>query len=153
MFKDITPLLADPVAFNAVLDRIAAHFSEQNVSVIVGIESRGFIFGAALAAKINASFVPVRKPGKLPAAKDRVEYSLEYGTDALEMHKDSIKPGQRVLVVDDVIATGGTVAAAVELVSRQGGKAVGAAFAIELTFLNGRARLPAGVECFAVLSY
>ena len=153
MFKDITPLLADPKAFNEILDRIGEHYSKQNVTVIVGIESRGFIFGAALAAKINASFVPVRKPGKLPAAKDRVEYSLEYGTDALEMHKDSIKPGQRVLIVDDVIATGGTVAATIELVRMQGGNPVGVAFAIELSFLHGRARLPAGVDCFAVLTY
>lgn len=154
MFKDITPLLADPTAFAMVLDRIANHFSGPRAfDVVVGIESRGFIFGAALAARTSTSFVPVRKPGKLPAAKDRVEYSLEYGTDALEMHKNSLHAGNRVLVVDDVIATGGTVRAAIDLVQLQGGKVIGTAFAIELGFLGGRKRIPEGVEVFSVLSY
>lgn len=154
LFKDITPMLSNPPAFAAVLDRIAAHFSGPRAfDTVVGIESRGFIFGAALAARTATSFVPVRKPGKLPAAKDRVEYSLEYGTDALEMHKHSLTSANRVLVVDDVIATGGTVSAAIELVKLQGGTVVGTAFAIELSFLGGRARIPAGVEVYSVLSY
>ncbi len=153
VFKDITPLLANPRAFNTVLDLMAEHYIGHGVDVIVGIESRGFIFGAALAAKMMASFVPVRKPGKLPAKVDRVEYSLEYGKDALEMHRDSIAPGAKVLVVDDVIATGGTAAAAIELAQRQGGEVIGTAFAIELKFLEGRRRLPEGLEVFAVLAY
>jgi adenine phosphoribosyltransferase len=154
LFKDITPLLASPDAFATVLDRIATHFEGPLAfDTVVGIESRGFIFGAALAARTATAFVPVRKPGKLPAAKDRVEYSLEYGTDALEMHKHSIAPGKRVLVVDDVIATGGTVGAAIDLVKLQGGAVVGVAFAIELGFLGGRKRLPPEIECYSVLSY
>jgi adenine phosphoribosyltransferase len=153
LFKDITPLLADPKAFLTVLDLIAEHFAGRGIETIVGIESRGFIFGAALAARTQASFVPVRKPGKLPAATDRVTYDLEYGTDALEMHKNSIRPHARVLVVDDVVATGGTAAAACELVKRQGGIVDGLAFAIELAFLDGRKKLPRDVEIYSVLTY
>jgi adenine phosphoribosyltransferase len=153
MFKDITPLLADPRAFTTVLDLIAERFAGKGVDTVVGIESRGFIFGAALAARTMASFVPVRKPGKLPAATDRVAYALEYGTDALEMHKNSLRPGAKVLVVDDVVATGGTAAAAIELSKRQGGHVVGVAFAIELTFLNGRTKLPRDIDVFSVLTY
>ncbi|MDP3276365.1 MAG: adenine phosphoribosyltransferase [Deltaproteobacteria bacterium] len=154
VFKDIAPLLASPDAFGAVLDAMAAHFSgPRGFDAIVGIESRGFIFGAALAARTRSSFIPVRKPGKLPGAKDRVEYALEYGTDALEMQRDVLTPGQRVLVVDDVIATGGTVGAAIKLIRRQGGVVVGAAFAIELSFLEGRKRLPADTECFSLITY
>lgn len=153
MFKDITPLLADPAAFNTVLDLLAERFAPKGFDAVVGIESRGFIFGAALAAKTMTSFVPVRKPGKLPYAKDRVEYALEYGTDALEMHKDSIAKGARVLIVDDVIATGGTARAAAELVTRQGGVVAGYAFAIELTFLAGRSKLAADVDVYAALVY
>jgi len=152
LFKDITPLLADPRAFTTCLDLIAERYAGERVDTIVGIESRGFIFGAALAARALASFVPARKPGKLPSASDRVEYSLEYGTDALEMHKGAISRGARVLVIDDVIATGGTAWAATELVRRQGGEIVGAAFVIELAALEGRKRL-APVESFAVLQY
>jgi adenine phosphoribosyltransferase len=153
VFKDITPLLADPRAFTTVLDLIAEHFAGRGVDTVVGIESRGFIFGAALAARTMASFVPVRKPGKLPAATDRVSYALEYGTDALEMHKNSLRPGAKVLVVDDVIATGGTAAAAIELARRQGGHVVGVGFAIELTFLAGRAKLPRDIDVYPVLTY
>jgi adenine phosphoribosyltransferase len=154
LFKDITPLLANPDAFATVLDRISAHFSGPRAfDAVVGIESRGFIFGAALAARTSTAFVPVRKPGKLPAEKDRVEYSLEYGSDALEMHKRSLAPEARVLVVDDVIATGGTVRAAIDLVCMQGATVVGAAFAIELSFLDGRRRIPADVEVFSVLRF
>jgi adenine phosphoribosyltransferase len=153
VFKDITPLLADPRAFCTVLDLIAEHYAGRGIDTVVGIESRGFIFGAALAARTTASFVPVRKPGKLPAATDRVTYALEYGTDALEMHRDSLRPGARVLVVDDVIATGGTAGATIELVKRQGGHVVGLAFAIELSFLEGRRRLPREVDVYSVLTY
>jgi adenine phosphoribosyltransferase len=152
LFKDITPLLADPEAFVTCLDLMAEHFAKHRPDAIVGIESRGFIFGAALAARMTASFVPVRKPGKLPWKADRVEYALEYGTDTVEMHVDAIAKGAKVLVVDDVIATGGTAWAATELVKRQGGELVGAAFAIELAFLNGRARLD-GMDVFSILRY
>ena len=141
LFKDITPLLADPRAFHITLDLLAERFIGERVDAIVGVESRGFIFGGALAARLNASFVPVRKPGKLPAKADRVAYELEYGKAELEMHLDSIKSGANVVVVDDVIATGGTAVAAAELSRRQGGKVLGFAFVIELDFLGGRKRL------------
>jgi adenine phosphoribosyltransferase len=153
LFRDITPLLADPRGFTTVLDLMAEHYAGAGVDAIVGIESRGFIFGAALAARMTSSFVPVRKPGKLPAATDRVTYALEYGTDALEMHKNALSPQARVLIVDDVIATGGTAAAAAELVRRQGGHVAGFAFAIELTALRGRARLPREVEVYSIITY
>jgi len=152
MFKDITPLLANPRAFHIVLDSIAERFLEQHVDAVVGIEARGFIFGGALAARLNASFVPARKPGKLPAAADRVAYKTEYSVAELEMHKGSIREGSRVLVVDDVLATGGTARAAADLVNKQNGHVVGYAFVIELSFLNGRERLmPVPVE--SVLTY
>jgi adenine phosphoribosyltransferase len=141
LFKDITPLLADPKAFHIVLDAIAEHFVGEHIDAIVGIESRGFIFGGALAARLNASFVPVRKPGKLPYRVDKVSYSLEYGESELEMHRDSLKEGARVLVVDDLLATGGTAAAAGELVHRQGAYVAAYAFVVELESLGGRERL------------
>ncbi|MCK6591740.1 MAG: adenine phosphoribosyltransferase [Polyangiaceae bacterium] len=141
LFKDITPLLADPRAFHISLDLLAQRFIGEHVDVVVGVESRGFIFGGALSARLNASFVPVRKPGKLPSKTDRVAYKLEYGEAELEMHTDSIKAGSSVIVVDDLLATGGTAAAAAELARRQGGKVVGFAFVVELDFLGGRARL------------
>jgi adenine phosphoribosyltransferase len=141
LFKDITPLLADPRAFHIALDLLAQRYIGERVDVVVGVEARGFIFGGALAARLNASFVPVRKPGKLPARADRVAYKLEYGEAELEMHEGSIKAGANVVVVDDVLATGGTAAAAVELARRQGGDVVGLAFVVELDFLRGRARL------------
>ncbi|WP_437290788.1 adenine phosphoribosyltransferase [Sorangium sp. So ce406] len=141
LFKDITPLLADPRALHITLDLLAQRHIGEHVDVVVGVESRGFIFGGALSARLNASFVPVRKPGKLPAATDRVAYELEYGTAELEMHKGSIKPGARVLVVDDLLATGGTAAATAELARKQGGEVVGFAFVVELDFLGGRALL------------
>ncbi|MGA7123330.1 MAG: adenine phosphoribosyltransferase [Polyangiaceae bacterium] len=147
VFKDITPLLASPRALHIVLDGIAERFIGEHVDAIVGIEARGFIFGGALAARLNASFVPVRKPGKLPAAVDRVEFVTEYSRDALEMHKGSLREEARVVVVDDVLATGGTAAAAAELVHRQGGYVLGYAFVVELSFLGGRERLlPVRVE-------
>ncbi|HEV8547881.1 MAG TPA: adenine phosphoribosyltransferase [Polyangiaceae bacterium] len=141
LFKDITPLIADPKAFHIVLDAIAHHFVGERVDAVVGVESRGFIFGGALAARLNASFVPVRKPGKLPYRTDKVSYSLEYGEAELEMHRDSLKEGAAVLVVDDLLATGGTAAAAGELVHRQGAFVVAYAFVIELVSLGGRERL------------
>jgi len=141
LFRDITPLLADPKAFHIVLDAIAHHFVGERVDAVVGVESRGFIFGGALAARLNASFVPVRKPGKLPYRTDKVSYSLEYGETELEMHRDSLREGSAVLVVDDLLATGGTAAAAGELVHRQGAFVVAYAFVIELCSLGGRERL------------
>lgn len=141
LFKDITPLLADPKGFHIVLDSLAQRFIGEHVDVVVGIESRGFIFGSALAARLNASFVPVRKSGKLPAAVDRVSYELEYGTAELEMHKDSISDGAKVLVVDDLLATGGTAQATAELVRKQGGYVAAFAFVVELDFLGGREKL------------
>src|SRR5688572_17231187 len=141
LFKDITPLLADPRAFHIALDLLAQRFIGEHVDVVVGVESRGFIFGGALAARLNASFVPVRKPGKLPAKTDRVAYKLEYGEAELEMHEGSIASGANVIVVDDLLATGGTASAAAKLARNQGGAVVGFAFVVELDFLSGRARL------------
>ena len=150
LFKDITPLLASPAAFAESLERMIEPFSD--LSAIVGIESRGFIFGAALAARLDVGFVPVRKPGKLPHETERVEYELEYGTDALEIHRDAVGPSDRVLIVDDVIATGGTAAATVELTRGCGAQVVGCAFLIELEFLRGRDKL-GDVPVHSVLRY
>jgi len=152
LFRDITPMLGDPQAFTACVELLAERFADQRLDAIVGVESRGFIFAAALATRMKVSFVPARKPGKLPAATDKVSYALEYGTDSLEMHKDAIRAGARVLLVDDLIATGGTAWAAIELATRQGGHVVSAAFVIELTALGGAARI-APVEAFSLLKY
>jgi adenine phosphoribosyltransferase len=141
LFRDITPLLADPKGFHIVLDMIAHRFVGEHIDAVVGIESRGFIFGGALAARLNASFVPVRKPGKLPFRTDKVSYSLEYGEQELEMHRDALAEGTQVLVVDDLLATGGTAAAAGELVHRQGAEVHAYAFVVELKSLGGRERL------------
>ncbi|MCL2448326.1 MAG: adenine phosphoribosyltransferase [Polyangiaceae bacterium] len=147
LFRDITPLLASPRALHIVLDGIAERFIGEHIDAIVGIEARGFIFGGALAARLNASFVPVRKPGKLPAAVDRVDIVTEYSRDSLEMHKKSLREEARVVVVDDVLATGGTAKAAAELVNRQGGYVIGYAFVVELSALGARERLlPTRVE-------
>lgn len=152
LFKDITPLLADPRAFHIVLDSIAERFIGEHVDAVVGVEARGFIFGGALAARLNASFVPARKPGKLPSKSDKVSYKTEYSTADLEMHVESLKKGARVLIVDDVLATGGTARAAAELVTRQGGEVLAYAFVIELSFLKGRPVIaPGRVE--SVLTY
>jgi len=142
-FKDITPLLANGAAFHALIEELAERYRDEEFDAVVGIESRGFIFGAALAARMGVGFVPVRKPGKLPASVIREEYSLEYGTDALEIHRDSFAKGARVLVVDDVLATGGTLAAAARLVERAGGEVCALFCVIELAFLGGRAKLGA----------
>jgi adenine phosphoribosyltransferase len=152
VFKDITPLLADPNTFNLCLDSTAAHFDSVTLDAIVGIESRGFIFGAALASRMRIAFIPARKPGKLPYRKTRVEYDLEYGSDALEMHEDAIKQGDKILIVDDLLATGGTAWAACELVRLLGGSVVAASFVVELSFLAGRQRLHP-VEVFSLVQY
>jgi adenine phosphoribosyltransferase len=152
LFKDITPLLQDAAAFHASLDRLAAHYAGSGIEMVVGVESRGFIFGAALAYLLNCGFVPVRKFGKLPHQTVSVEYSLEYGTNVVEMHTDAIRPGQRVLIVDDLLATGGTVSAAMELVEKLGGHIAGIAFLVELTFLKGREQL-GGHDVFALIKY
>jgi adenine phosphoribosyltransferase len=141
LFKDITTLLKDAPAFRAVVDMLAGRYANERVDVVVGIESRGFIFGGALAHQLQAGFVPVRKLGKLPGKTIEVEYELEYGRDALAVHEDAIKPGQRVLAVDDLLATGGTMAATLRLIQQLGGKVVGVAFMIELGFLKGREKL------------
>jgi adenine phosphoribosyltransferase len=146
LFKDITPLLADPRAFHITLDLFAERFIGEHVDVVVGVESRGFIFGGALAARLNASFVPVRKPGKLPYKTDSVAYALEYGEAVLQMHVDSIQAGAKVLIVDDLLATGGTAAAAATLTKRQGGVVSGFAFVVELDFLGGRQKLADATE-------
>lgn len=141
VFKDITTLLQEPAALRAVVDRFAAHYREQDIDAVVAIESRGFIFGGALAYQLDASFVPVRKAGKLPAKTLQVAYYLEYGTAEVELHLDALEPGQRVLILDDLLATGGTAAAAVQLVEKLGATVVGIAFVIELDFLHGRQKL------------
>jgi adenine phosphoribosyltransferase len=141
IFKDITPLLLDPRRFRRAVELMAAPFGGSEVKRVVSIESRGFLLGAPIALTLEAGLVPIRKPGKLPAARGRVEYALEYGTDALEMHRDAVSQGDRVLIVDDVLATGGTAEAAAKLVRAQGAHVVGFTFLIELDFLHGRERL------------
>jgi adenine phosphoribosyltransferase len=138
VFKDITPLLADPVAFSSVIDEIVVHFGRGNVDKVVGIEARGFILAAPVAYHFGAGFVPVRKAGKLPHETEAEEYALEYGTATIEIHRDAIRAGERVIVVDDVLATGGTARATARLIERLGGKVIGIACLMELTFLNGR---------------
>src|SRR5690606_3157493 len=152
LFKDITPILADPDLFACVIDHLVAVNGGEAIDRVVGIESRGFLFAAPLALRLGAGFVPVRKPGKLPYRTVRIEYALEYGNDALEVHEDAIRPGDRVLLVDDLLATGGTAAAAAQLVERLGGRVVGAAFVVELGFLGGRARL-AGVPVRTIVTF
>ena len=152
LFKDITTLLKDGPAWASVIDHLASKYHTVMVDVVVGVESRGFIFGGALAHQLKAGFVPVRKRGKLPARTIEEEYALEYGRDVLAIHEDAIRPGQQVLVVDDLLATGGTMAATLRLVERLGGKVVGAAFLIELAFLKGRERLP-GYDLESLIVY
>lgn len=147
VFKDITPVLLDPHLFSQAAEAMAGPFGEAGITRVVAIESRGFMFGAPIALRLGAGLVPVRKPGKLPGARERVEYALEYGTDALEMHADAIGPGDRVLVVDDVLATGGTAEAAARLVETRRAALAGFSFLLELEFLEGRRRLaPRRVE-------
>jgi len=149
-FYDITPILQDAEGLRAAVDRIATPFKQDGIDLIVGIESRGFIFGAAVAERLGAGFAPVRKPGKLPSTTSRIDYDLEYGTDALEIHDDAVAKGQRVLIVDDLLATGGTARAAVDLVKKVGGVVQGVSVFIELVALNGRQKLD-GEHVHAVL--
>ncbi len=151
-FYDITTLLKDPQGWRATIDALKSHYNGTKVDVVVGVEARGFFFAPAMAYALGAGFVPVRKPGKLPAETETVEYALEYGTDRLQMHKDAVRPGQRVLIIDDVLATGGTAAAVAELVEKVGGEVLGLGFLIELDFLNGRKKLE-GREVFSLLHY
>jgi adenine phosphoribosyltransferase len=152
LFYDITTVLKDRVGMAMLIDRLAEHYIERKIDLVLGIEARGFIFGPALAYRLNAGFVPVRKPRKLPAPVARVTYDLEYGSDTLEIHLDAIQPGQRVLLVDDLLATGGTMEATLKLVKQLGGEVVGLAFAIELDFLHGRDRFPEQ-DVFSLLHY
>ena len=152
LFYDITTLLKDRCGFRAVIDGLRQHYQNARVDTILGIEARGFIFAPALAYALGAGFVPVRKPKKLPAARVSVEYDLEYGTDSLEMHRDAIDDGHRVLIVDDLLATGGTAAAAARMVRNVGGEVAGIGVVIELSFLNGRQRL-ADYDVFSLLQY
>jgi adenine phosphoribosyltransferase len=152
LFYDITPLLNDPQGFRDMIDALSSPYAGKGVEQVVAIESRGFILGGAVANTLNAGFVPIRKQGKLPSKTHREDYALEYGTDCLEIHCDALQPGQKVLLVDDVLATGGTAKAAAGLIRRLGGDLVGLSFLIELGFLNGRAKL-ADEPVFSVLQY
>ncbi|MFB3041846.1 MAG: adenine phosphoribosyltransferase [Candidatus Poribacteria bacterium] len=151
-FKDITTLLIDGPAFREAVDLLAERFQNQEIKKVVGIESRGFVFGSVIAYKWGVGFVPVRKPGKLPAETISEEYDLEYGTDSLEIHRDAITPGEKVLIVDDLLATGGTAQATVNLINRLGGEIAGIAFLIELSFLNGRQKLN-GYDVLSLMEY
>lgn len=152
LFRDVTPLLRDPGGLSQVVDALAERYRGQGIDVVAGIESRGFLFGAPVALALGTGFVPIRKLGKLPAEKVTREYALEYGTNSLEVHRDAVKPGERVLLVDDLLATGGTARAAASLVEDLGGTVVETAFVIELAFLNGRAALD-GRPVHALLTY
>jgi adenine phosphoribosyltransferase len=152
LFYDITTLLKDKEGFRQLIDSLSRPFVDKKLDLILGIEARGFIFGPALAYRLGAGFVPVRKPNKLPAATARITYDLEYGTDSLEIHRDAIRPGDRVLIVDDLLATGGTAAACVRLASELGAEVTGVGVVVELTFLNGRKKLE-GVDVFSLLQY
>jgi adenine phosphoribosyltransferase len=153
VFKDITPLLADPAALAMAVEQMANPYRGRKIDVVVGTESRGFIFGTAIAQALSAGFIPVRKPGKLPAPTHRKDYELEYGTDALEIHQDAIKPGQRAIIIDDVLATGGTMKASLELVDMLGAEICGVSVLIELAFLEGRAKLAPFDRVNAVLTF
>ena len=152
LFYDITTLLNDRQGFHDTVEALAAPYRDKRIEQVVGIESRGFILGAAVASRLGSGFVPIRKPGRLPSKAFREDYALEYGTDGLEVHQDAVARGQRVLVVDDVLATGGTAKAASSLVRRLGGELVGLSFLIELNFLHGRDKLE-GDEVYSVLQY
>jgi adenine phosphoribosyltransferase len=151
-FFDITTLLKEPAGLKATIDALSAPYADSRIDAVVGIESRGFILGSAVAQQLGAGFIPVRKPGKLPAKAIKEVYELEYGKDAIEIHADAIEKGERVLIVDDVLATGGTAAATTRLVKQLGGRLHGLAFLIELTFLNGKSKLT-GENVFSVLQY
>jgi len=152
LFRDITPLLADPEAFATAVDALCAGFTEAGIEYVAAVEARGFIFGAAAAKQLGAGFVPIRKKGKLPSETESVSYELEYGTDTLEVHSDAVENGARVLLVDDLLATGGTMAAACELIEKIGGQIAGIVFLIELCELGGREKL-GGREISVLISY
>ncbi len=152
LFYDITTLLKDRLGFARLIDALSANYIGKEIDLVLGMEARGFIFGPALAYRLNAGFVPVRKPGKLPAETVKISYELEYGSNALELHKDAIQPGQRILIVDDLLATGGTAVATADLASRLGAKIAGLAFVVELDFLKGREKL-AKYDVFSLLHY
>jgi adenine phosphoribosyltransferase len=152
LFYDITTLLRDPLGFRTTIERLALPFQDRGISAVVGIESRGFILGGAVAQVLGAGFIPVRKPGKLPAKAIKETYSLEYGQDSLEIHEDALEKGEKVLIVDDVLATGGTAAAAAQLVRKLGADLQGLAFLIELVLLNGKSRLTSE-QVYSVLQY
>ncbi len=152
LFYDITTLLKDKQALKVVIDSFAKPYVDKAIDIVAGVESRGFIFAPALAYQLGAGFVPVRKPGKLPAATVNASYDLEYGQDTLEIHRDAVEKGQRVLVVDDLLATGGTASAVIQLISQLGGHVVGAAFLVELEFLHGRKKLN-GYDVYSLLQY
>ena len=152
LFRDITTLLRDPDAFQEAVDALLDRYTDEDIDLVASIESRGFIFGAPLAYELGAGFVPIRKPGKLPSAKISASYTLEYGTNTLEIHRDAVHPGQRVLLVDDLVATGGSAKAAAQLIEKLGGKVVGIAFLIELTDLKGVEALQ-GYEVFSLIKF
>jgi adenine phosphoribosyltransferase len=152
LFRDITPLLASPQAFPAAVEALCAPWQDAGVEYVAAVEARGFIFGAAVAARLGAGFIPIRKKGKLPYETERITYDLEYGTDCVEMHRDAVPPGAKVLMVDDLLATGGTMWAACQLVEKLGARVVGIAFLIELTDLHGRDRL-SSYKVHAVITY
>jgi adenine phosphoribosyltransferase len=152
LFYDITTLLKDPKGFATLIDALAQYYMDKDIDLVLGIEARGFIFGPALAYRLNAGFVPVRKPKKLPGPTARVTYDLEYGSDTLEIHVDAIEPGQRVVLVDDLLATGGTMEATIKLVQQLGGEIAGLGFAIELDFLKGRDRFK-DYDVYSLLHY
>ena len=152
MFKDITTLIRDEDAFREVIDWMTDQYADSRIDCVVAVEARGYIFGAPLAYKLGVGFVPIRKPGKLPAKTISESYELEYGTNTLEIHEDGIEPGQRVLVIDDLLATGGSARAAVNLVERLGGEIIGVAFLVELDFLHGRAKLE-GYDVLSLIHY
>jgi adenine phosphoribosyltransferase len=152
LFKDITTLLKDAETFRESIEQLTAPYRDKKIDLIAGIESRGFIFGSVMAYLLGAGFIPIRKPGKLPAETVKEEYALEYGTDAVEMHKDAIRPGHRVLLVDDLLATGGTAAACTRLIEKLGGEVVGVAFLIDLTFLHGKDKLE-GYDVYTVIEF
>ncbi|HEY9723214.1 MAG TPA: adenine phosphoribosyltransferase [Oscillatoriaceae cyanobacterium] len=152
LFKDVTPLMREPAALRATIDRLAEQLADLDFDHLVGIESRGFIFGAPLAYKLGKGFVPIRKPGKLPYHTERIDYTLEYGSGSLEVHADALEAGHRAVIIDDLLATGGTVCATRELLGRLGAEVVAAAFVVELGFLNGREKLP-GLSVRSLLTY
>jgi adenine phosphoribosyltransferase len=152
LFYDITTLLKDKLGFATLIDALAEHYIDQDIDLILGMEARGFIFGPALAYRLNAGFVPVRKPGKLPAATAKYDYALEYGTNTLEIHRDAIQKGQRIIIVDDLLATGGTAEATTKLAASLGAKIMGLGFVVELDFLKGREKLK-DYDVFSLLHY